>query len=178
MLISLLKMSWLALAGAALVASAAHAAPAARYDRTTAPSRPHMTVRPVAGGICSKGYSRDAACVEACGGSAACLAQCPCRADDTGGSTGMVPALAPAYVSPAQMRGLNPQPEPPGRPAGVMVAPAYVTPGQMRGLNPQPEPPGRPAAKVVAPVYVTPAEAKGLNPQPEPPGQPAPDSPQ
>ncbi len=34
--------------------------------------------------------------------------------------------------SPGEMRGLNPQPEPPSRP---------LSPEEMRGLNPQPEPP-------------------------------------
>lgn len=75
----------------------------------------------------------------------------------------------PHAPKPGEAAGLNPQPEPPGKPAAkldtnVSTKPATVTHGTAGSLNPQPEPPGKP----------NPGEAGALNPQPEPPGAPDP----
>ena len=53
----------------------------------------------------------------------------------------------PKAVNKQEIRGINPQPEPPGKDPGI------------RGINPQPEPPGKELG------------IRGINPQPEPPKQ-------
>jgi hypothetical protein len=77
-----------------------------------------------------------------------------------------------------EMKGLNPQPEPPSKP---------VSPGAAKGFNPQPDPPGKALGLGMQPGAspalnpqpevpsskkpVSPGEAKGFNPQPDPPGK-------
>lgn len=61
------------------------------------------------------------------------------------------------FTRPGEKVGINPQPEPPGKPAA---------PGAARGLNPQPEPP------TANHRFVKPGELKGFNPQLEPPPAP------
>jgi hypothetical protein len=45
-------------------------------------------------------------------------------------------------LSPAVIRGFNPQPEPPGRETVFVSRSLVLSPGIIRGFNPQPEPPG------------------------------------
>ncbi|MFA7479903.1 MAG: hypothetical protein WC314_05305 [Vulcanimicrobiota bacterium] len=71
------------------------------------------------------------------------------------------PVSAPAeakstYTHPAEIRGFNPQPEPPARTMQAGGTSTFESPQTVRGFNPQPEPP---------------ALRQGFNPQPEPPAR-------
>ncbi|MGE0495198.1 MAG: hypothetical protein AB7S38_38690 [Vulcanimicrobiota bacterium] len=78
------------------------------------------------------------------------------------------PAASQQPTSPAQVRGFDPQPEPPAN--------GYVHPAARAGFNPQPDPPGstrgfnpQPEPPPAVNGFVHPAQLKGFNPQPEPP---------
>ncbi|MEJ2508564.1 MAG: hypothetical protein P8009_03620 [Gammaproteobacteria bacterium] len=62
---------------------------------------------------------------------------------------------------------LRPQPEPPGRSSNKL--PAVQSPADKVGINPQPEPPGKQGTQL--PAVQSPADKVGINPQPEPPGK-------